>query len=178
MRVFWAVPLPDALCRELHGIAAGVKGLRAQKPETIHLTLRFLGDIEDPQPVAEAAQAVAARHEPFTLAVCGLGVFPHPRAPRVFWAGVGRGRGAVQALAEDLSEALQPLGFEPERRPWSAHVTLGRFRRPPRLPADLVDSERSFGDVPVERMVLYSSTLTPSGAMHEPVRDLSLGRAT
>ncbi|MFB3066618.1 MAG: RNA 2',3'-cyclic phosphodiesterase, partial [Planctomycetota bacterium] len=129
MRVFWAVPLPDALCRELHGIAAGVKGLRAQKPETIHLTLRFLGDIEDPQPVAEAAQAVAARHEPFTLAVCGLGVFPHPRAPRVFWAGVGRGREAVQALAEDLSEALQPLGFEPERRPWRAHMTLGRFRR-------------------------------------------------
>ena len=178
MRAFWAIPLPDALRRELHGIAAGVGGLRAQKPETIHLTLRFLGEIEDPQPVAEAAQAVAARHDPFTLALRGLGVFPHPRAPRVFWVGAGRGREAAQALAEDLSAALQPLGFEPERRPWRVHVTLGRFRRPPRLPADLLDPERDFGDVRAERMVLFSSTLTPTGALHEPVQDLSLGRAT
>ena len=102
MRVFWAIPLPDALRRELHGIAVGVNGLRAQKPETIHLTLRFLGEIEDPRPVVEAAQAVAARHEPFTLAMRGLGVFPHPRAPRVFWVGAGRGRSWSEAISSQL----------------------------------------------------------------------------
>jgi 2'-5' RNA ligase len=172
VRAFLAIPLPLRLTAELAAVGAGTKGLRGQRAETIHLTVRFLGDIEEPQPVIDAVAPVAARVPAFELELKGLGVFPRPNRATVLWAGVARGAQEAAALAGGVAEALVPLGFEPEKRPFVPHVTVGRFRRPQRYEPD---TERAFGRARADRLVFYSSTLTPQGARHESVAELSLG---
>lgn len=173
MRAFLAIPLPAKLCEELAAVGRGIAGLRAQKAETIHLTIRFLGDIEDPEPVTKAAAEVARRHAAFDVSLAGVSAFPDARRPRVVWVGLGEGEEAARALATDIEAAVVALGFPPEERPWNAHVTLGRFKtRPPRPPH--FDPLKSFGRARADRMVFYRSVLTPKGALHEPFRELSL----
>ena len=174
MRAFLAIPLPEALRRRLADEAKKVPGLSAQRAGTIHLTIRFLGEIDDDGPVADALGPVAAAFPPFDLELSGLGVFPDPRRARVYWAGVGRGADEAQALAAAVEGAIRPLGFSPEARPFRAHVTLGRFRNPRPVPAPLLDSHVALGAARADRLVLYRSTLLPEGALHEPLRELSL----
>jgi 2'-5' RNA ligase len=173
VRAFLAIPLPEKLCEELAAVGRGIQGLRAQKAGTIHLTLRFLGDVEDPGPVAAAAAEVAARHGAFDVSLAGVGAFPDARRPRVVWVGLGEGAGAAAALAKDLDDTVAALGFPREERPWTAHITLGRFRdRPPKPPQ--LDPRREFGRVKADRITLFRSVLTPEGALHEAFREMSL----
>jgi len=174
MRAFLAIPLPPELCEALAAVGAGIEGLSAQKPGTIHLTIRFLDEIADPAPIVTAIEPVAAAHEPFDMSLERLGAFPHERAPRVVWVGLGDGEMQAGALAAGVGNALAPLGFRREHRPWHGHVTLGRFRG--RAPKGFVDKERAFGRARAERLVLFKSALTPQGAVHTAVHDMSLGR--
>ena len=176
MRAFLAIPLPPPTRQALASVANQIDGLRAQKPHTIHLTLRFLDEIADPAPIVEALTPVAAAHEPFEMSLERIGVFPPKGAPRVVWVGLGAGEMQAGALAAGIENALVPLGFRRERRPWHGHVTLGRFRSPPRRADGLVDEDRRFGQVPAEKLVLFESNLTPDGAVHEVLQELSLGR--
>jgi 2'-5' RNA ligase len=173
VRAFLAIPLPEKLCEELAAVGRSIAGLRAQKAPTIHLTIRFLGEVEDPEPVARAAAEVAGRHPAFDVSLQGVGAFPDARRPRVVWVGLGEGAGAAAALAKDIDDAVFALGFPREERPWSAHITLGRFRdRPPKPPH--LDPRREFGRARADRLVLFRSVLTPEGALHEPFREMSL----
>jgi len=173
VRAFLAIPLPSQLAEELAAVGRGIAGLRAQRAPTIHLTIRFLGDVDDPEPVAAAAAEVAGRHAPFDVSLVGVSAFPDTRRPRVVWVGLGEGEEAAKALARDIEAAVAGLGFAPEERPWSAHVTLGRFRdRPPKPP--LFDPERAFGRFRAEKLVLFESVLSPKGAQHEAFRELAL----
>ena len=174
MRAFLAIPLPPPLCEELAAVGRGIDGLRAQRAGTIHLTIRFLGEIDDADAVAAAAAGVASRHAPFDLRLKGLGAFPDARRPRVVWVGLAEGAEPAGALARDVERAVVGLGLPREDRPFSAHVTLGRFRGRPRRPPPL-DPDREFGRARADRLILYRSTLTPEGAQHEAVADLSLG---
>ncbi len=185
MRAFLAIPLPEKLCEELAALGRSITGLRAQKAGTIHLTIRFLGEVEDPEPVAAAAAEVASRHTAFDVSVAGVGAFPDARRPRVVWVGLGEGEAPARALAADIEAAVVALGFPREERPWSAHITLGRFRdRPPKRPTlghrndprspPHFDPERKFGRVRADRIIFFRSVLTPEGALHEPFRELSL----
>jgi len=173
VRAFLAIPLPAKLCEELAAVGRGILGLRSQKAGTIHLTLRFLGEVLDPEPVAAAAAEVAARHAPFDVSLVGVGAFPDQRRPRVVWVGLGEGAGAAASLAKDLDDAVAALGFPREERPWTAHITLGRFRdRPPKPPQ--FDPRRELGRARADRIILFRSVLTPEGALHEAFREMSL----
>jgi 2'-5' RNA ligase len=169
VRAFLAIPLPARLRQELAAVGRGIERLRAQREGTIHLTVRFLGDIDDPAPVAAAVAPAAAGCAAFDLALRGLGAFPNARRARVVWVGLAAGDAEAGALAKGVERALAPLGFERERRAWHGHVTLGRFRSPRPLPQ--ADPEREFGRARADRLVLYSSTLTPEGAVHEVVEE-------
>ncbi|MGQ0613059.1 MAG: RNA 2',3'-cyclic phosphodiesterase [Planctomycetaceae bacterium] len=175
MRAFFALPLPPELCEVLAARSRAVPGLRAQQPGTIHLTLRFLGEIEEAGPLAEAVGPAARAFRPFDLELIGLGVFPHPGAARVLWAGVGGGAGEAIALAAAVEAALEPLGFPREARAFRPHVTLGRFPRPRRVPAPFLAVGPALGTARADRLILYRSTLTPQGALHHPAAVLSLG---
>jgi 2'-5' RNA ligase len=91
----------------------------------------------------------------------------------VVGVGLGVGAGAATALARDVDDAVAALGFPREERPWTAHITLGRFRdRPPKPPP--LDPERTFGRFRAGRLVLFRSVLAPGGALHEAFREMSL----
>lgn len=175
MRAFFAIPLPDDLARALEGEGARVSGLRAQAAATIHLTIRFLGEIADPGAILAEVAPVAASFEPFRLTLAGMGVFPHPAAARVLWVGLDEGAEKARILASSVEAAVRRAGLPPEPRPWSPHVTLGRFPRPRRLPPGALDPKRPFGAFEARSLVLFESALTPKGALHTVVRELSLG---
>ena len=139
MRAFVAVfPPPEvreALALAARGLPVTGK-IRLTPPANVHLTLKFLGDVprEDLAEVADALEALRGRHEPFEAGISGFGAFPSPTKVRVLWAGVGEGADGLRALARDVEESLEPLGFEREDRAYVPHLTIGRARgRPVKL---------------------------------------------
>ncbi|HEX8730605.1 MAG TPA: RNA 2',3'-cyclic phosphodiesterase [Ktedonobacterales bacterium] len=135
-RVFIALDLSDAareaLDRDLRRLARALPAARLSDPASLHLTLAFLGEVDD----ATLAAVIAATGEvtrataPFELALAKLGVFGPREAPRVIWAGVGGDLPPLRALQRRLTDALEPLGFPHETRPFSPHLTLARLKQP------------------------------------------------
>ena len=170
VRTFIAVELPGAVREILFGVARRLRGqvggVRWVRPEGIHLTLKFLGDVEAERipDVVSAAQAVAREVAAHTLRTTQLGGFPSRGRARVLRVGL---EGDVEALADlqgRMDGALVGLGFEKERRGFSPHLTLGRARKQPvSLPEDVLDPEAvSFR---VERVTVMKSDLQP-GAVY------------
>jgi 2'-5' RNA ligase len=153
-------------------LQAGRSGVAWVAPENFHLTLKFLGHVDQPRlESVEAALATALGGRPrFELTCAGIGAFPTPGRPRVIWAGVRDGAEAARRLAEAVDQALTPLGFEPEGRAFSAHITLGRLRVPGRDSALTAALEgaggRLFGITPIDRVALMRSDLSPRGARY------------
>lgn len=137
MRAFLAIELPDVVREELARAqrhlrdALGDEAVGWTPAENWHLTLEFLGEVEDPAPVVAAARAVCAAAAPLDLALGAVGSF----GARVLWVGVeGPDAARLASLVASLEQALAPLGFPPEGRPYSPHITLGRVRDPGRRP--------------------------------------------
>ena len=179
LRTFIAVPLPaetlDGL-RDLQRtlgrrVPDGV--VRWVRPEGIHLTLRFLGDTPtDRLPAVQAALSAVARNaSAFTISVGGVGCFPNARRPRVIWVGVNEPDGRLESLQSGIEEALGRVGFLPEGRDFSPHLTLGRIsRKASRDDAarvgEVVTGARVaiLGEVRAARVELIRSVLKPAGA--------------
>ena len=123
--------------------------------------------------------AVAAGVARFDLDIKGLGAFPSLARPRVIWAGVGEGGGALAALAGRVAGGLARVGVPLEERPFSPHVTLARIREPRRAPDLAVmlaaGAGREFGTVTIERVCLMRSDLSPRGARYTEVTAAPLG---
>lgn len=158
----------------LRGIAAGVAWVAEAN---LHVTLKFLGQVEEARlgAVADALTAVAARCTTFELGVRGLGAFPSATRPRVVWAGLEPPT-PLAALAGDIDAALVALGFPGETRPFAAHVTLGRLREPRRLAAlaGALARPADFGRLRVARVSLMRSQLHPHGARYSELCGLAL----
>ncbi|HEX8995085.1 MAG TPA: RNA 2',3'-cyclic phosphodiesterase [Ktedonobacterales bacterium] len=135
-RTFIALDLSEAareaLRRELRRLARALPGVRFVDPADLHLTLAFLGELDDDAlgAVNALTAAVAQETAPFRLALNGLGVFGPPASPRVVWAGVGGETRRLIALQRRLADALEQRGFPREQRPYSPHLTLARIARP------------------------------------------------
>ena len=174
MRAFVAMEISDevrsALVRAQQELARSPAKVKWVAPQNIHLTLKFLGEIdaETVGPV-KAALAEAAGGGPVAFTVEGLGAFPPRGAPRVVWAGVSRGADPIARVQAALERAFRPLGFQAERR-FVPHLTLGRVKS--RQGADELRSalERragtGFGACTAAEVVLFESTLTPQGAIY------------
>ena len=135
VRSFIAIELPADVRAELASIEEKLKVRRHPfvkwvDPENIHLTLKFLGSVsgETIPEIVEAMSLVAQPVSPFTLQIGGTGAFPNWQRPQVVWVGVGGEMGRLTTLQRELEAALSPLGFPPESRPFSPHLTLGRLR--------------------------------------------------
>ncbi len=157
--------------RRLGGSADRVRWAR---PENVHLTLKFLGDVREEVlgDLHAALEEVCAGHAPFDVELAGLGAFPSAQRARVLWAGVGTGFEELRSLAADLDEALSPLGFEREERPYTPHLTLGRVRGRPvsfDLPPDAGGAEFR-----VRRVELVQSTLPQGGAVYKTIGAFAL----
>lgn len=176
-RLFVAVWLPGEARAEAAGVldrlAVAAPDVRWAPPESLHVTLAFLGDVDEPRiPALEECIGRALAGAPaFELALGPAGRFPAQGPARVVWLGLEVGRKEIAALASRLERRLVPAGFlAPSDRPFRAHVTLGRPKgaRGFGRPADLLDGVRPCGGaVRVEEVTLAESRLTPRGSQYE-----------
>lgn len=125
LRLFVAIRFPEAVGRRLLLLQGGLDGVTWTRPENLHLTLRFIGEVEEPV-AADIDAALAGVREPgFDLGLCGVGLFGTVERPRVLWAGV-EGSAALMHLQAKVERAVMAAGLEPERQRFTPHVTLGR----------------------------------------------------
>jgi len=185
MRAFIAIEISDDIRKQIEAVRSRLAESRADvkwvEPENLHLTLKFLGEIDPklvPQ-VADAMREAVAGEEAFELSIGGVGSFPAAGAPRVVWLGIQDGSGVVPPLVERLEKLLAKLGIPPEGRKFTPHLTLGRLRS--RKGAErLVELLRSMpkpelGSEVVDRLLLFESRLTQEGALHTVVATQKLG---
>lgn len=159
--------------------AADVKWV---EPHNVHLTLKFLGDVESRRihEVCRAVEQAVVEIAPFELEVRGAGAFPNVHRPRTIWLGAGDGEEQMAALAEGVESQLQKLGFRREARRFHAHLTVGRVRRGGAGISQLGDLLREHADfqvgrTPVREVIVFSSTLARTGPTYELLGRAALG---
>jgi 2'-5' RNA ligase len=168
------VLLPDDLRQRL---ATAIERLRLHAadvtwvaPANLHVTLKFLGQVDETRvsALADALRAALADQRAVDVTVRGLGAFPSATRPRVLWAGLEDATDGLTAIAERVDTCCGRLGFAPETRAFAAHVTIGRVREARRQPAlaDALARPVDFGRVRVERVSLMRSELSPRGARY------------
>jgi 2'-5' RNA ligase len=186
LRSFVALDIGADVRRDLAAAQEQLKAAKASvrwvPAENLHLTLKFLGNIAEERvpSIMDALAAAAQGIGPFDMRVCGLGAFPSLRRPRVVWAGVREGAEQATHLAQAVERELGSLGFEPEKRQFSAHITLGRVRSAAGVGAlaALIEKQTGadFGTVQVQRIALMKSELRPSGAVYSMLGEVPLGQ--
>jgi 2'-5' RNA ligase len=188
VRLFVGIELDTAVRSEAAAIAEALR-LRVGRRVTarwiaagnLHITLWFIGEVADDR----AAAILTAIDRPFDIApfdlhIAGLGAFPPTGAPRVFWLGVRHGGESLARLHGELAVRLTPLGIEPERRPYSAHLTIARVKpgwkdvHPSAggygdLRAALRELAADAGACPIKEVTVFRSRLSPKGAAYEAV---------
>jgi 2'-5' RNA ligase len=177
MRTFLAVTLPPEVTRNIGTIQGRLKkslsgDIRWVRPEGIHLTLKFFGEVTaaDAERIGAVVAGPAAGAAPFVLDVRGLGAFPDVNRPRVIWLGLAGETVALLSLHRELERELAAAGFPKEERPFSAHLTLGRVKIPKGILGLAGEVETgadvAAGRIPVGEIVLFKSELTPRGAIY------------
>ncbi len=178
MRLFVAVFPPPEVREEASRTARRLlpdDRIRWSRPENVHLTLKFLGDVDEESldGLRTALENVCAEHAPFDAGLAGLGAFPSSRRARILWAGVSEGSEQLRSLAAIVDAALSTSGFEREARSYEPHLTLGRVRgRPTNLDLPEETSGRSFE---VGRIELVESMLSGTGPTYRTVEEFVLG---
>ena len=184
IRSFIALELPDAVNSLLDNVQQELKSLRLKakwvRPENIHLTLKFLGNI-NPGAIEDigGAMADAARDcVAFSLTVGGLGFFPNIKRPRVIWVGLGGEIQVLLNLQRNLEDRLATVGFPKEKRSFKAHLTLGRIRQavdPAKIGQVIQEySDLGYQKFTADRIILFKSDLKPSGAVYSPLKQTVL----
>lgn len=181
IRAFIAVRIPDDIQSELCRLGAQFRSeiRRASwvREGNIHLTLKFLGDIERSMidQISRELKSIAEKTRRFEMAIDHLGVFPNPRRPRVLWVGVNDGRDQLSELAAQVDDALAGLGFPKEERAFRPHLTLARIKASHDLTSALEANERfNRLSVEVNSFELIRSQLTPKGAIYTTIEEFKL----
>jgi 2'-5' RNA ligase len=183
LRTFVALILPEdarrVLEREQQDLAGRISGVKWAGPRTIHVTLVFLG----PTPaavIAEIGTAVreaAARCKPIQFTLQGIGAFPHSRSPKVVWAGM-HNCDALFELQHQLADALEAFGFQKDKKPFKAHITLGRVRDGSARSAlgAILEERRNhhFGEFQAGQLAFVHSDLRPSGPVYTLLEECKL----
>jgi 2'-5' RNA ligase len=178
MRLFTAIDLPGAIQTTLDELVARLKPLAriAWSPASnLHITTKFIGEWPDGR-LDELKHALAGlgRRAPFEIQVRGVGFFPNPKNPRVFWVGI-RAPEDLADLAMQTGHALAALGVALETRPYSPHLTLARIREPQPLDSLREAIQRGadleFGSFTATRFHLYQSRPGPGGSVYTPLAE-------
>lgn len=190
MRLFIGIELPAALRARAASAATRVRDcveraapsakVRWIVPANLHITVWFLGDVREPRGAAlvdSLEKPLDARR--FTLRIGRAGAFPPSGPPRAIWLGIVAGREGLVAIYDELGSRLVPLGFEPEKRPFSPHVTLARVKevRPPDAAAmrrALQGIDDDVGECEVLNATLFVSRPTSTGAQYEVLLPIPL----
>jgi 2'-5' RNA ligase len=189
IRTFIAIELDESIKDGLTRLQERLKGkaprgsVRWVRSEGIHLTLKFLGDVPADQigEITEALQESCQSFAPFSLSCGGLGCFPNLKRPRVVWVGVQEETGTLAQLQKAIEKNVAPLGYPPEKRKFSPHLTLGRVQRRVspgdlRRLGELVGASEigTLGQMKVHSVNLMRSDLRPSGAVYTQLAEVEL----
>lgn len=183
LRLFIAVELDPEIRERLAAIheCLPASTVRWVRPENLHLTLKFLGEVPQERilQIREALERVAHQHSPLEFVLEGVGAFPDFKRPAVLWVGVSSGQEALRRLARHLERELEGLGARPDKRGFLGHVTLGRVTRPGQapLPEQAIRSLASgpLGTGRVAEFCLSSSQLQPTGPVYSVLHRFPLG---
>lgn len=151
-----------------------------EKPEKLHLTLKFLGSTEEEvvESIREIVDRAAKQVEPFEIRITGTGAFPSVKSPRVLWWGVEEPTGTMKQLAKDIDNECARHGFEPEKRSFKPHLTLARIRDP-RVAGDVgkahAESEFAVVSYICKEIVVYESHLGRGGSTYTKLHTAKLG---
>lgn len=178
-RTFIAVEMSAEVRAHARQLITRLQGCGAKatwvKPEAMHLTLKFLGEVDllDIPAVCDAVTLAVSDLPPFEVEVQGAGAFPTAARPRTVWLGVRRGQEELVALHDAVERAISRLGFRQENRRFRPHLTLGRVRGDRGLQelGEVVRQHADFvgGIASVDEVVVFSSELESGGPIHEPL---------
>ena len=189
MRTFIAIEITETLKRNLKRSLGVIRSelddglMRWARPESMHLTLNFLGEIEleQVQVVQENLEEVTATFPSFNLEIAGLGFFPDASRPRVAWAGIEPADGELMRIQTELARRLEEIGIERERRDYHPHLTLGRVRKglsrdDMQQVSEWAQSSQldTVGGFDVRAISLIHSVLRPEGATHSTLHEARL----
>lgn len=172
IRCFIAIELSqeikEALIKIENELQETIRGVKWVEPENIHLTLKFLGHIENEtvEKIKVILKEIATGTKPFKIKLSSAGVFPSPSQPRVIWVGIEEGKKESSELANMIEEKTTPLGIEKEARAFHPHLTLARIK----FLKDKSSVKNAFGSLKVPqvemtatKITLFQSTLSPEG---------------
>jgi len=187
MRVFIAIELPQDIKERLSRLQDKLKGsgadVRWVNPGNIHLTLRFLGEINEESlgKVDGMIREVAKGKPKIKVNLSGLGLFPDTNHPKVIWAGVKEGDSEIKIIAKEIEEKLLGLGIPKEERPFSSHITIGRVKssvNKERLLEGLDRLEGEFRekgfDFAADKITIFKSSLLCGGPVYEALKEITL----
>jgi len=183
IRAFIAIKLPEKITVSIRKIQEGLSsyGFKVKwvRPENIHLTLKFLGNIDraDTEKVGSAISESVKTYAPLSLIAKGIGVFPNIKRPRIVWTGVAEQRNRLAGLQRHLDDHLESIGFQREKRPFKGHLTIGRVKQ-------RIDSNRLMEAMKecakfeseafiINEIVLFKSELNPTGAVYTQLMSAS-----
>lgn len=176
MRLFIAIELPEYLKTSLGRMRSDIPGARWVPAEQIHLTLAFLGEVDDKTAELLARELEQIEASTFKLSFSGTGCFPNRHHPHVVWVGV-KPDPALTRLAAKVHTAVLACGIPQEERPFSPHITLARLKLPCAIElGTFLDQHREvkLKKFSVTNFTLFQSRLTQQGALHVPIRNFPL----
>jgi 2'-5' RNA ligase len=184
MRTFLAVDLDKPLKKRIYQVIeeldSGERNVKWVRQEAMHITLKFLGEIDDIQK-EEIDRTLApriSRHTAFPLIIRGTGSFPpDSKKPRVFWIGIADGEPIIR-LQQEIDDRLSNVGFAKEKRKFVPHLTLGRVKKTiylqPIMDKLLHFRDELFGEMTVRKVLFFKSILKPSGAEYHILKEFEL----
>ncbi len=185
IRAFLAIDLNASIREALDQFqvqAQSILPVKWVEPYSMHLTVKFLGDIQEGQvaTIYDVLRDVVKDTVPFSLTIKGLGGFPSLQRPRILWAGVTGNVDHLEVLVAGTESALNTLGYAPEGRAYHPHLTLSRVKSNSKEignileTSELLTKEWVFGELLVNRLSLFHSRLTPQGAVYSVLWELPL----
>ncbi len=186
LRVFVAIDLPPRVKAAIGSVSQQLAGIKGRigwvKPQGVHLTLKFLGNVSPRQleRVKQALEASVGNIQPFSLQLTELGVFPNKNRPRVIWWGLTTNSPQLLQLYRSLENPLVKCGFPREKRRFTPHLTLGRVRelaQPQQLTEQMAKVKTpTLAPIAVSQLELMQSTLTGTGAVYKRLASFPFGK--
>ena len=184
VRTFIAIEIPKKVQSKAFSVidklSKETSSIRWVSRENLHVTLKFLGDVEDRDTyaVCQAVTEVTRQNRRFTVDCNGIGAFPSVEKPRTIWLGIDEPENRLSNMYAEMEDSLQKLGYPQEARQFRPHLTIGRIQHGRRNMGNLTTqmqnlSTTAIGEIPVNELVIFSSELTRSGPIYT-----TLGRAT
>ena len=174
MRIFIAVPLPDAVKSTLKNLQVSADNIRWQPPHQLHITLKFLGDTSEEDIQLLKSELADVSQPSFALRLTQWGTFPEKGRPSVIWVGVEPEQ-KITTLHKKVEKTCAVLGFDADERPFVPHITLGRPKKATRQQVSSIMQDPEQVEFLVRHFGIYKSELSPEGAQHSLIKKYPLG---